>query len=302
MQVAVLIDQIRDDVGQKIHRLVHAALQVSEIPVKRAIHARPQIVPGEPFNRSAGCAYSVVDGVHQGICRRDQTGEIRVFHVCGDPLGKVPFARGFNDASELGSQNFHHLAAVFIRARLDRNGGLTGGFCGGSGFSRSVGLCRKISLLALAEQNDGHQGCCFKHKDDRVKECSAKVRPAGINHGRQSEIQRQVMHRHKPRRHDQGHDAVQEGQGGHDSKEIHVHIDLPGMPGEGPDKDRRLANEGERNGCGSRFAPHPIVKPRNSANNQRQHRRHQPRPAGKEPHERDDRNMERQSQQQCPRG
>jgi hypothetical protein len=82
-------------------------------------------------------------------------------------------------------------------------------------------------------------------EDHRVENDAAKVGAAGIDCRREDEIQRQMMQRDRCRAGDNRPIVAISNQACQRRKEVHVHVDLPGMSRELEDQHRHAGHQGD---------------------------------------------------------
>ncbi|WGR95015.1 hypothetical protein MTX20_13340 [Bradyrhizobium sp. ISRA435] len=112
----------------------------------------------------------------------------------------------------------------------------------------SLGLGRLLGrrLEQVGERvREPDQNTGLDQEDDGMENHTAKIGAAGIDGGRENEVQRQMMQRDCHSAGDDGPIVAIGDQARQGGEEVHVHVDLPGVAGELKDEHRHAGHQGD---------------------------------------------------------
>jgi len=194
--------------AQARHRAVEVGAQLGVAAGELAVDARGQVAGGQALQRFGEAVDDLglllLDGAALLVVRRAFAG-LRLLRVLGGACGGLGFGDGALGGGVAGVQRPEH--AVEVDGDADQHGGL-------------------------------------EHENDRVDDHPPEAGGAREHRGRQDVAQQQVVHRHGRGGGDDGLPVAEHRQQREGGEVGHVHVDLPGMAGEGGDQDRHLRHQG----------------------------------------------------------
>ena len=148
-------------------------------------------------------------------------------------------------ALEAGGEFAHRRVAFLFGLSFGLGAlGVGAGFGGVRGFGLGGLLCGRLEQMReLVGKPDQYAG--LDDENDGMKNDAPKIGAAGINRCRKDEVQHQMMQRDRDRAGEDRPIVAIGDQTRQRREEVHVHVDLPGMPRQLEGKHRYAAHQGD---------------------------------------------------------